>query len=194
MANDWNKIWHERESNVLHPDPWLLKVMPLLPTGSVLDLACGRGRNALFLAERGYAVTAIDASGEGLAQLAAEAQRRGLQITLLQQDLERMPQLALPPFDVVVQFFYLQRSLLPELQRLVRPGGVAVVRTFSHAGDFPGGPGNPDFSLDLGELPRLFAGWEVLIHEEGHDQAHRGGGLAGIVVRRPLATEVGRCA
>jgi SAM-dependent methyltransferase len=186
MADDWNKIWQERANNDLQPDPWLLKVLPLLPTGRVLDLACGRGRNALFLAECGYAVTAVDASREALAQLAMEAQRRGLQITQMQQDLEQQPRLALPPFDLVVQFFYLQRSLLPELHRLVRPGGVAVVRTFSHAGDFPGGPGNPDFSLEPGELLRLFAGWKVLIHEEGVDQAHRGGGLAGIVARRPL--------
>lgn len=185
MADDWNKVWQERANNDLHPDPWLLKVLPLLPLGRVLDLACGRGRNALFLAEHGYAVTAVDASGEALAQVAAEAQRRGLQITQMQQDLEQHAHLALPPFDLVVQFFYLQRSLLPELRRLVRPGGVAVVRTFSHAGDFPGGPGNPDFALAAGELLRLFGDWQVLIHEEGLDRAQRGGGLAGIVVRRP---------
>lgn len=60
------------------------------------------------------------------------------------------------------------------------------MRTFSRAGNFPGGPGNPDFSLNSGELPALFDGWQVLLHEEGLDEAHRGGGLAGIVARRPM--------
>lgn len=187
MADDWNKIWQERANTDLHPDPWLRKVLPLLPpAGRVLDLACGRGRNALFLAEGGYAVTAVDASGEALGQLGSEAQRRGLRIDRLQQDLETDPRLVLDPFDVVIQFFYLQRSLIPEMQRLVKPGGIAVMRTFSRAGNFPGGPGNPAFSLDPGELPALFAGWQVLLHEEGLDEAHRGGGLAGIVARRPM--------
>jgi 2-polyprenyl-3-methyl-5-hydroxy-6-metoxy-1,4-benzoquinol methylase len=187
MANDWNKIWQERDKDVLRTDFWLRRVLPLLPSGRVLDVACGRGRNALFLAEQGFAVTAVDASAEALAQLASEAERRRLRIRMLQQDLEQHPHLALNPFDVVIQFFYLQRSLLAELRRLVRPGGVAVVRTFSRAGNFPGGPANPAFSLDPGELPTLFAGWQILLHEEGLDQAHRGGGLAGIVARRPMA-------
>jgi SAM-dependent methyltransferase len=194
MANDWNKIWQERARNDLQPDPWLLRVLPLLPGGRVLDLACGRGRNALFLAERGFRVTAVDASAEALAQLDAEAHRRGLHVETVEQDLEKTPRLEMPAFDVVIQFFYLQRSLMPELRRLVRPGGVAVVRTFSRAGNFPGGPGNPAFALDPGELPALFAGWEVLLHEEGLDQAHRGGGLAGIAVRRPVAGEGCPCA
>lgn len=185
MADDWNNIWRERAANDLQPDPWLCRVLPLLPAGRVLDVACGRGRNALLMAERGYAVTAVDASEEALAQLAGEARRRDLPIALQRQDLEQHPHLELEPFEVVLQFFYLQRSLVPELRRLVKPGGVAVLRTFSRAGDFPGGPGNPDFSLEVGELPDLFPGWEVLIHEEGLDQACRGGGLAGIVARRP---------
>lgn len=193
MADDWNHIWRERAANDLQPDPWLLRVLPLLPAGRALDVACGRGRNALLLAERGYAVTAVDNSEEALAQLAAEARRRGLHIECLQQDLERRPHLELAPFDVVLQFFFLQRSLVPELRRLVKPGGMVVVRTFSHAGDFPGGPANPAFSLEPGELPALFSGWQVLKHEEGLDQAHRGGGLAGIVARRPSA-ECSSCA
>lgn len=194
MTNDWNKIWQERDNEALRPDSWLQRVLHLLPVGRVLDLACGRGRNALFLAERGFTVTAVDASVEALGQLQVEARRRGLHISLLQQDLEQNPALSLEPFDAVIQFFYLQRSLLPEIRRLVRPGGVAALRTFSRAGNFPGGPANPDFSLDPGELPSMFAGWEILMHEEGRDQAHRGGGLAGIVVRRPMTWGNRRCA
>jgi SAM-dependent methyltransferase len=187
MTDKWDTIWHERAGERLTTDPWLLRVLPLLPPGRVLDLACGRGRNALFMAERGYAVTAVDASAEALAQLDQAARRRGLAVTTGRIDLEHAP-LSFTPFDVVLQFFYLQRSLISALQRLVRPGGVAVLRTFSRAGPFAGGPGNPDYVLQQGELLRLFAGWEVLLHEEGRDRSHRGGSLAGIAARRPART------
>lgn len=188
MANDWNKVWQERGEKPLLFDPWLQRVLPLLPPGKLLDIACGRGRNALPMAELGYSVTALDASSQGLRQLQDEALRRNLTIATLQQDLEQTPQLPQATFDVVLQFFYLQRSLFDALHDAVRPGGVVVARTFSRAGNFAGGPGNPDYVLEVGELLTLFDGWEILLHEEGLDEAERGGGLAGIVARKPQST------
>jgi tellurite methyltransferase len=185
MSSDWNSVWKERSDEAWRPDIWLEKVLPLLPAGTALDIACGRGRNALLLAEKGYAVTAVDRAEEGLAQLRNEAARRGLTLSVYRQDLEVRPELPGGQYDVVVQFFYLQRSLVSYLRRAVRPGGTAVVRTFSRAGPWAGGPGNPEFALDPGELLSWFAGWEILIHEEGLDKAHRGGSLAGVVARRP---------
>ncbi len=187
MANDWNKVWQERGQEPLHFDSWLQQVLPLLPEGRVLDIACGRGRNTLPLAERRYVVTALDVSSQGLNQLSDEARRRGLTIATLQQDLEQIPRLPQTSFDVVLQFFYLQRSLFDAVRGAVRPGGVAVVRTFSRAGNFAGGPGNPDYVLEGGELLSVFADWEILLHEEGLDKAARGGSLAGIVARKPQA-------
>ncbi len=190
MSNDWNKVWQERGQKPLLFDPWLQRALPLLLPGKVLDIACGRGRNALSIAELGYSVTSLDASSQGLKQLSDEALRRGLAIATVQQDLEQTPQLPQAAFDVVLQFFYLQRSLFNALRDAVRPGGVVVARTFSRAGNFSGGPGNPDYVLEVGELLTLFKGWEILLHEEGIDEAERGGGLAGIVARKPLpATE-----
>ncbi len=185
MSSDWNSVWKERGDDPWRPDSWLERVLSLLPAGTALDIACGRGRNALLLAEKGYAVTAVDSAEQGLAQLRSEAARRGLTLTLHRQDLEAEPELPGGEYDLVVQFFYLQRSLIPYLKRAVRSGGTAVVRTFSRAGTWAGGPGNPEFALDPGELLTWFAGWEILLHEEGLDQAHRGGSLAGIVARRP---------
>ena len=183
---DWNDRWREKAGQPLTVDPWFLAIAPLLPnSGRALDLACGRGRHALFLAERGLAVTALDNSAEALAQLHSEATRRALTIETRQVDLEIAPQLPIAGFDVVLLFFYLQRSLLPHLRNAVRPGGLAVLRTFSSAGPFPGGPENPDFVLRPGELLEIFADWEVLRHEEGLEPSSKGGSLAGIVARRP---------
>ncbi len=182
---DWNARWRERADHPFLVDPWLEMVAPLLPAaGRALDLACGRGCNALFLAERGYSVTAIDSAPEALDQLRREADRRHHAIETGLFDLEIAPQLPVASFEVVLLLFYLHRPLLPSLRDAVRPGGVVVMRTFSSAGNFPGGPANRDFVLRPGELLEIFAGWEVLRHEEGLEPSSKGGSLAGIVTRR----------
>lgn len=188
---NWNQKWRERAAEDWIPDPWLERVLPLLPAGRALDLACGRGRNALLLAEYGFAVTAVDGSAEGLALLGEESRRRGLKLSLRQQDLEAEPQLPVAAFEVVIDFFYLQRSLFPALKAAVVPGGVVVMRTFSAAGGFPGGPRRKDFILNPGELLELFGDWEVLLHEDGLESSRKGGGLAGIVARKPLLSPPG---
>ena len=181
----WNHRWHKQRGDELVADDWLLAVGPLLQPGRALDLACGRGRNALELARRGYAVTAIDQSEEALAQLAAAAQAESLQIDCRCCDLERQPPVLEHGYDVVLGFFYLHRPLLPWLLSAVKPGGVAVLRTFSYAGSFPPGGLDPRFVLQPGELLTVFSGWEILRHEEGLEPSRKGGALAGIVARKP---------
>jgi len=188
---NWNQKWRERAAADLIPDLWLQRALPLLPAGRALDLACGRGRNALHLAEHGFAVTAVDGSAEGLALLAEEARRRGLELTLRQQDLEAETRLPVAAFEVVIDFFYLQRSLFPALKAALVPGGVVVMRTFSSAGGFPGGPRRKEFILQPGELLEQFGGWEILLHEEGLESSRKGGGLVGIVARKPLFGQCG---
>jgi 2-polyprenyl-3-methyl-5-hydroxy-6-metoxy-1,4-benzoquinol methylase len=182
----WNERWREKAStSKWQVDVWLQKVRPLLPEGRALDVACGVGRNALFLAEQQFAVTAIDISDEALVQLRHEAHSRDLSIETDRVDLEASPVLPKGPFDLVLVLFYLHRPLLPLLRELVRPGGVIALRTFSSAGPFSGGPDNPDIVLRPGELLELFADWEVLSHEEGLEPSRKGGSVAGIVARRP---------
>lgn len=186
VREKWNRHWREKAGGAPEPDGWLLRALSLLPPpGRALDIACGGGRNALFLAERSWRVTAVDLSEEGLAMLSADAGSRDLKVDIRRADLEAAPLLPDGPFELVILFFYLQRALFPSIREAVAPGGIAVVRTFSAAGSFPGGPENPDFVLRPGELPELFAGWEVLLHEEGLEPAKRGGALAGIVARKP---------
>lgn len=185
IENRWDSRWREKADTPFLPDSWLLKHLHLLPAGRALDIACGRGRNALFLAERGWSVTAIDRSQEALVQLEHEAARRHLAVKTVCVDLEAAPRLPSGDFDLVIDFFYLHRPLLPAILHAVSPGGVAVMRTFSSAGPFAGGPDNPDFVLEPGELLDTFAGWEILLHEGGLEPSRKGGALAGIVARRP---------
>ena len=182
----WNDRWREKTSMTKwQVDSWLQKVLPLLPRGRALDVACGPGRNALFLAEQQFRVMAIDISDEALGQLRHEAKARELSIDAQQVDLEINPVLPRGPFDLVLVLFYLHRQLLPLLRKAVRPGGVIVLRTFSSAGPFSGGPDNPDIVLRPGELLEVFADWEILLHEEGLEPSRKGGSVAGVVARRP---------
>ncbi len=183
---DWNARWREKAVTAnWQADSWLLRVRRFLPEGKVLDIACGMGRNAIFLAEQGFAVTAVDMSEVALGFLDTEARRRGLEIKIQHIDLETLPVLPVGPFDLLLNFFYLHRPLLPlELAR-VRPGGVAVFRTFSSAGSDQFGPIRQDICLYPGELLEVFNGWEILLHEEGLEPSAKGGSLAGIVARKP---------
>jgi len=187
IREKWNRRWRERADEPHEADPWLVRVRPLLPAaGRALDLACGRGGNALFLATQGFSVTALDISEEALAQLATVSARRSLPLQTILADLEAGYHLQEQGFDLVLDFFYLHRPLLPQLLAAVRPGGAAVLRTFSLAGPAPATPINPNFVLRPGELPAIFAGWEILLHEEGLEPSKMGNSLAGIVARRPI--------
>jgi len=127
--------------------------------GTVLDLACGLGANALDLASRGYVVHAWDYAESAIAAL----RRRGGGVHCEVRDVvERPPQAA--SFDAVLVVHFLERPLFPSLRAALRPGGILAVQTFLQGQ--PGGPRNPAFRLAPGELARLVAPLEVLHLEE----------------------------
>jgi 2-polyprenyl-3-methyl-5-hydroxy-6-metoxy-1,4-benzoquinol methylase len=157
----------------------------LLPAGRAVDIACGDGRQALWLARRGFAVDAIDFAFTALSRLAAAARHEGVAVHPVQADLE---QLSLPEgrYAVVVNVRYLQRSLFGVLRRAVAPGGVIVFETFLRAHARLGHPRNPAFLLEPGELRAQFAGFTPLVDEEGCFDTEAGPAfLARLIARRP---------
>jgi SAM-dependent methyltransferase len=133
-----------------------------------LDVACGRGRHALWLARHGWCVTAVDRDADVLRELESEARRQRLTITARVADLESGPA-PLPDeaFDVIVAVHYLHRPLFPGLLAALRPGGVLVYETFTTAQAVRGKPTNPDFLLRHGELRDLVSPLEILEWREG---------------------------
>ncbi|CAN5230509.1 methyltransferase domain-containing protein [soil metagenome] len=169
------------------PAPWLVAHRALLTGGGrALDVACGDGRNARYLAQHGYTVDAIDASDVAIEALRAAAQERGLAIRPLVVDLEHEPPPP-GPYDVVVTMNFLQRDLLGPLQDALAPGGLLFYETFgqAHVNEL-GRSFNPAYLLENGELLRAFGALELVEHFEG--VAERSGGPRGIgaiVARRP---------
>lgn len=189
--NKWNLRWREKRGEMQAADPWLLEAIDLQPAGAGLDLACGSGRHTLELARHGFSMTAVDYSTEALDQLRATARQEGLEVSCLNCDLEQAPPRLTGGFDLVLCMFYLHRPLLPWLLQQVRPGGLVLLRTFSSAGCFPPGELDERFVLKPGELFSIFAGWQVLRHEEGLEASRKGGSLAGILARKPLPNTPG---
>ncbi len=168
------------------PPHWLVAHADLLPPpvlGHVLDVGCGAGRAAVWLAARGYRVTGVDWQPEALALAQRLAASRCVSLRVVEADIRDAGALSPGPWAVIVNVRCLDRGLLARMPDLVGDGGVAVVRTFREA------PGLPDdvtarHRLRPGELARAFASpyWHVLAHEEGFDDDGRP--AAGIVARR----------
>lgn len=152
--------------------------------GPVLDLACGRGRNALAAARLGARVVAIDRSAAALAALRCAAAEQALPVAVVRADLEADPGLPLRAgaFGAVLVFRFLYRPLAGAIAALLRPGGLLLYETFTHhQRDLPQGPSNPAFLLGDGELPTLFPELAVLTFREGVTE---GLALAGLAARR----------
>jgi len=170
------------------PSDWLLSALPHLPRGTVLDVACGRGCNALSLARLGWRVVALDRDEDALLVLESRAASYGIAVTTLSMDLEACERLPAGPFDVVVVFNYLHRPLFPALRQAVRPGGAIVYETFTMDQARLGRPTNPDFLLRPGELVAQFDGWSVLDSREG---IFSGRAIASLAARKPLTRASG---
>jgi tellurite methyltransferase len=145
---------------IIDSDHW--KISP----GRALDVATGKGRNALFLASRGFQVTAIDISSVGLEQGRKQAEESSRPVTWLKADLEHL-QLDPTEYDLIVNINYLQRSLIPRIKSALRPGGHVIFETYLIDQQAAGHPKNPDYLLDHNELLDHFHDFRVLLYREG---------------------------
>jgi SAM-dependent methyltransferase len=135
--------------------------------GKALDVACGKGRNALFLASRGYHVTAIDISPVGLKQGRKRADENSLDIVWQQADLEHA-QFTPAEYDLIVNFNYLQRSLIPQIKNALKSGGHVIFETYLIDQREIGHPKNPEYLLSHNELLAYFHDFRILLYREGH--------------------------
>jgi 2-polyprenyl-3-methyl-5-hydroxy-6-metoxy-1,4-benzoquinol methylase len=154
------------------------------PRGKALDLATGAGRNAIFVADQGFEVLGIDISPVALAEAQRRAAARSLSITWQQADLEAV-ELPANCYDLVLNFNYLQRSLVPQIKAALKPGGWVIFETYLTEQQTLGHPKNPDYLLSPNELLGLFRDFRVLYYREGRF-AHRGESafLAGILAQK----------
>lgn len=167
--NRWDSKYAAKSVSArLTPDPWLIEQVTGLEPGRALELACGLGHNAIWLAQQGWQVDAVDISPAGL-QLAADlAARHRAAVEWIAADLDELTPLP-ASYDLIVVFRFLDRARLPGLiERALCPGGRLLYETFTRAHlDRPGSHmKNPQFALAPGELPRLFPQLTTLSYTE----------------------------
>ena len=162
-------LWNQRYAEAAHGEAaWVVQEHAhLLPAqGQALDLACGLGANALFLAERGLDVSAWDSSSVAIERLQTEASVRGLSVVASVRDVLHQPPAA-ASFDVIVVAHFLARDLFPALLAALRPGGVLYYQTFTtERVEGLETPSNPDFVLAPNELLQLCAPLRILAYRE----------------------------
>jgi 2-polyprenyl-3-methyl-5-hydroxy-6-metoxy-1,4-benzoquinol methylase len=157
---------HRDAEFLSEPAAFLVQCRRHLPPGRALDLACGLGANALYLAREGFEVEAFDWSFEGLRKLTAAARLSGRTIGAVACDITRFP-LPRERYDVLVCFRFLDRTLFPAMIEALRPGGALVIETFNRRHlerrpDFP-----VEYCLEQGELLRAFgATLRIALYQE----------------------------
>ncbi len=158
--------------------PWIQRWSHLVPEhGTVLDLACGRGRHVRWFAGRGHPVVGVDNAPDALQSL--DDLTHGGQVRTLLADVENGPwpltaQSAPRQFAGVIVTNYLWRALLPTIVASLAPGGVLLYETFAHGNASVGKPARPDFLLRPGELLQVCQGLRIVAFEDGFcDQPDR---------------------
>jgi tellurite methyltransferase len=172
----WEKRYQSRERPAedfnLTPAGLLVETAEKLDPANALDLACGTGRNALWLAERGWKVTAVDGSRAAIRALLDRASERRLNIDAQVIDLESHAfEIRPAAWNLIVICYYLQRDLFEMAKSGIVDGGILVA--IAHLAT----PGEQVSAHRLrpGELQGYFQDWEILHHYEGgsRDVTHK---------------------
>ena len=167
ITQKWNLRYSEVTPESATPCRVLKEYAHILPRkgGNALDVACGLGGNAIFLANRGFAAVAWDISPVAIGKLADYAKIQRLNVQTAVRDV-----LAAPPeaasFDVIVVSYFLARELVPSLVRALRPGGLLFYQTWTRETVSSRGPGNPLFRLAPNELQFLFQDLRLIVYRE----------------------------
>lgn len=162
----WDKNYDSCSSDYPSPVEVLRQNQHLLPTqGSALDLACGRGANAICLAENGLTVSAWDISASALKHLSSEAIKRDLEIELVSRNVSEHPPKPYS-FDVITVSNFLERELIDDIRNAIKSDGLIFYQTFIIDKVSDVGPSNPDYLLDNNELLNLFKDWKVVSYRE----------------------------
>ena len=173
VATEDQKRWDEKHAGKRGdepPSPFLDEMFRegrwTIPPGSALDIATGRGWNAFFLAGRGFRVDAMDISQVALQKARKIAQAKGLAINFIEADLDHadLPEAA---YDLILNFNFLQRSLIPKMKSALKLGGHIIFETYLVDQRVLGHPSNPAYLLGHNELLDLFRDFRILCYREG---------------------------
>lgn len=163
---EWNERYRAGDDINADPAELLVSAASELPPGRALDLACGAGRNAIWLASRGWDVVAIDGSSEAIDILRSHDADAAVDARVMDLETDAPLPFEDESFDLVAILYYLHRPLFAEAKRVVKRGGLVVCAVKMRG----------TYRVKPEELAQHFAGFEVLRSSEGE--------IAELVARR----------
>lgn len=179
----WDRTYN-RKDYVFGKEPaaFLVKHVDKLPKGRALDIAMGEGRHAVYLAKKGFQVEGVDISDVGIRKAQKLAAENGVKIKAVNADLNKY-RIQPNSYAVILNFYYLQRSLFPQIVAGLKKGGVLVfeTNTMEHLKNPAGKDFEKEYLLEDGELKRAFAELEILHYEETNDGKNA---VASLVARK----------
>ncbi|MBK5274247.1 MAG: class I SAM-dependent methyltransferase [Desulfuromonadales bacterium] len=170
----WNQRFASEDTYLgERPSPFLLReierIQRVAPGKRALDIACGEGRNSVFLAQHGFMVTGLDISDVGLAKACRRAEKAGVEVEFQQVDLDEY--CFTEQFDLIINFNFLLRELIPQEMQALAPGGVLIIDTIMASAELLASH-NPTYLLRKGELRKICEelDGEILFVEEKTDE------------------------
>jgi SAM-dependent methyltransferase len=153
------------------PSSWIVKYAQLIPKkGRILDLACGSGRHAIWLAKQGYQVDAFDSDAKALANMKGIG---NINVSIVDFESDDWPG-SDQRYDGIIVSRYLYRPLLSRLAGLLNPGGILIYETFMAGNERYGKPSNPDFLLLPNELLETYSPLlSIIAFEQGEVEMPR---------------------
>ena len=166
----WNNKYNKNPSlaSSTDADIELIKYKNLLPNkGLALDLACGKGKNSLYLASLGFNVTALDGSDKALQLLNTAAKAEGLtqKIQTLQTDLDEAG-LEKTQYDLIIVVRYLNQHLFADIQAALKSGGVLLYKTFNKNILANRPSFNQSYTIETTELIEKFSNMDILLSNQ----------------------------
>lgn len=165
---DWNERYANGEHTTIEPHKLLVEWVQKLKGRYALDIACGAGRHSIFLAQHGWQITGVDSSEVGILITQARAIESDVSVKTVIADLEKGEFTIYPNnYDLICDFYYLQRDLFPKIKDGIRSGGTFIAAIHIVGAKKENGEDmNPAFLMEENELRELFKDWEIAHYYE----------------------------
>lgn len=172
-SNDSKQMWDQKFSSASYiygksPAKFLAENYHYLPFGgTVLDMGMGEGRNAVFLAQKGFKVTGIDISSVAVKKAQLLAKEFGVQINSVVASLNKY-RIAEGSLDAIIAFYYVDRTLIDKMKSWLKPGGIIIYEAYTVEQMQNKGlkAENPAYYLKKQELLKMFPDMRILKFEE----------------------------
>lgn len=169
----WNQRYAEDSHRKGNPVTLLENWIAEIPLGKALDVACGAGRNAIFMAQAGFDVDAIDISREGLNSAKKNAESQGIDINWVEHDFDQACEFE-TGYSLIVVLWYVNLPLICRLCDCLAPGGYLLCEEHLITDQWVAGPGNSNFRVAPGQLREAVSALNVLMYEESIETNEEG--------------------